>query len=197
MRRDSIFYKIFQQSPAILFSLISDPPANADAYCFDSVSIKETRFEIDGIFLPPDSTKGTVFFCEVQFQKDSKLYERIFAETSLYFYRNCERFSDWQTVVIYPSRNIEQSNLHPHRSLLNGDQVERIYLDEIGDIRQLPIWAGLMLLTTVKESEAPDDARYLLERATQETTAPENRAIIDMVFTIISYRFDQLNSKEI
>ncbi|MBD1865788.1 DUF2887 domain-containing protein [Cyanobacteria bacterium FACHB-471] len=29
MRRDSIFYKLFQQSPTLLFELLSHPPANA------------------------------------------------------------------------------------------------------------------------------------------------------------------------
>ncbi|MGB3570580.1 MAG: hypothetical protein WBA01_00970 [Phormidesmis sp.] len=47
MKRDSIFYKLFRQSPMLLFELVS----------------------------------------------------------RLYFYRNCEQFSDWQVVVIYPVRH--------------------------------------------------------------------------------------------
>jgi predicted transposase/invertase (TIGR01784 family) len=96
--------------------------------------VKEPRFEIDGVLLPPDGSIGPVFFVEVQFQKDGKLYERIFAETALYFYRNRENFSDWQVVVIYPSRGTEQDSLYPYRNLLNSDQVHRIYLNELGDI---------------------------------------------------------------
>lgn len=110
MRRDSIFYKLFQQSPTLLFELLTNPPINADTYRFDSVAVKEPKFEIDGVFLPPESAgAGIVYFCEVQFQKDEQLYERVFAESSLYFYRNRARFSDWQAVIIYPSRSIEQS----------------------------------------------------------------------------------------
>lgn len=105
MRRDSIFYKLFQQSPTLLFELLTNPPTNANTYRFDSVAVKEPKFEIDGVFLPPENTgAGVVYFCEVQFQKDEQLYERVFTESSLYFYRNCERFSDWQVVIIYPSR---------------------------------------------------------------------------------------------
>ncbi len=37
MRRDSIFYKLFQQSPSLLFELLTNPPINADNYRFDSV----------------------------------------------------------------------------------------------------------------------------------------------------------------
>ena len=54
----------------------------------------------------------------------------------MYFYRNSERFSDWQVVIIYPSRSIEQSEIYPYRALLNSNQVHRIYLNELGNIRQ-------------------------------------------------------------
>ena len=196
MRRDSIFYHLFQQAPALLAELVPDPPANADAYRFDSVAVKEPRFEIDGVFLPPEGKPGIVFFVEVQFQKDERLYERIFAEVALYFYRNRERFTNWQVVVIYPSRSTEQSDLLPHSSFLDGEQVHRIYLDELGEINQLPLWVGLMVLTTVDESQAPQEARELLSRA-QAVPAVESRAIIDMVITIISYRFGQVTRQEV
>lgn len=168
MRRDSIFYKLFQQSPTLLFELLTNPPTNADAYRFDSVAVKEPKFEIDGVFLPPESdTPGVVYFCEVQFQKDEQLYERVFAESSLYFYRNRARFNDWQAVIIYPSRNTEQSNIYPHRGFLNSNQVHRVYLDELGNIRQLPLWVALMVLTTLEQSQAPEEAKYLLTRTRQ------------------------------
>ena len=198
MRRDSIFYKLFQQSPNLLFQLLTNPPQNADKYRFDSVAVKEPKFEIDGVFLPPDNTSpGVVYFCEVQFQKDEKLYERVFAESSLYFYRNCDRFSDWQAVIIYPSRSIEQSKLHPHRSLLNGNQLHRVYLDELGDIRSLPLWVAAMVLTTVKEEEAPEEARYLLSRTRTELSPLDSRVIIEIITTIMTYRFDELSRVEV
>ena len=134
-----------------------------------SVAVKEPRFEIDGVFLPPEGNPGIVFFVEVQFQRDERLYERIFAEVMLYFYRNRESFTNWQVIVIYPSRSTEQSDLLPHSSFLNGGQVHRIYLDELGDINQLPLWVGLMVLTTVDESQAPQEARELLSRGAGST----------------------------
>lgn len=198
MRRDSIFYKLFQQSPSLLFELLANPPTNADEYRFDSVAVKEPKFEIDGVFLPPENqSPGVVYFCEVQFQKDERLYERVFAESWLYFYRNRDRFSDWQIVIIYPSRNLEQSDIYPHRSFLNGGQVNRIYLDELGDIRQLPVWVALMVLTTLNQEEAPQEARYLLLRSQQETPQPSSRAIIELVTTIMVYKFEELSRTEV
>jgi predicted transposase/invertase (TIGR01784 family) len=198
MRRDSIFYKLFQQSPSLLFELLTNPPANANAYRFDSVAVKEPKFEIDGVFLPPeDEGAGVVYFCEVQFQKDEQLYERVFAESLLYFYRNRSRYSDWQAVIIYPSRSIEQRDINPHRSLLNGGQVHRVFLDELGNIRSLPLWLALMVLTTVAEEQAPAEARYLLTRTHQEVSSEASHAIIEMITTIMVYKFEQLSRKEV
>ena len=198
MRRDSNFYKLFQQSPSLLFQLLTNPPENADEYRFDAVAVKEPRFEIDGVFLPPENNSpGVVYFCEVQFQKDENLYERVFAESHLYFYRNRPRFNDWQAVIIYPSRSIEQSDTHAHRTLLNGEQVHRVYLDELGDIRSLPLWVATMVLTTVQEELAPQEARYLLNRTRTELSPSDSRAIIEIITTIIAYRFDQLSRVEV
>ncbi|MFB2837246.1 Rpn family recombination-promoting nuclease/putative transposase [Floridanema evergladense] len=199
MRRDSIFYKLFQQSPTLLFDLLATPPANASRYRFDSVAVKEPKFEIDGVFLPPETdSTGIVYFCEVQFQKDERLYERLFGEAFLYFYRNRERYSDWQAVVIYPTRSMEQSDSHPYRSLLNSDQVHRVYLNELGGIRELPLGIALMVLTIVSEEQAPVEARHLLERAQQEVSEPEaSRAIINTIATIIVYKFTNLSRQEV
>ncbi|MBE9083586.1 MULTISPECIES: DUF2887 domain-containing protein [unclassified Tolypothrix] len=198
MRRDTIFYKLFQQSPSLLFELLTNPPANAGEYRFDSVAVKEPKFEIDGVFLPPESQNpGVVYFCEVQFQLDEKLYERVFAESHLYFYRNRNRFSDLQMVIIYPSRSTEQAEIHPYRSLLNGEQVTRIYLDELGDIRSLPVWVALMVLTTIEDEQATEEARYLLTRSQQEAPQPENRTIIELLTTIMVYKFENKSQREV
>jgi predicted transposase/invertase (TIGR01784 family) len=198
MRRDSIFYKLFQQSPTLLFELLTNPPTNAENYRFDSVAVKEPKFEIDGVFLPPENKgTGVVYFCEVQFQRDEQLYERVIAESSLYFYRNRARFSDWQVVVIYPSRNIEQPDIYPYRAWLNSEQMHRVYLDELGDIRQLPLGLALMVLTIIEEEQAPEIARYLLTRTEQEIPSPSSRAIIEILTTIMVYKFEQLSRKDV
>jgi predicted transposase/invertase (TIGR01784 family) len=198
MRRDSIFYQLFVQSPTLLFDLLPVPPEQAERYRFDSVAVKEPKFEIDGVFLPPDDRPGIVYFCEVQFQRNEQLYERMVSESSAYFYRNRAQFSDWAAVVIYPSRTTEQRETHPYRALLESDQLHRVYLDELGDIRQLPLGMALMVLTIVQEPEAPEVARYLLTKSQQELTDPRaSRAIIELLTTIRVYKFDQLSRMEV
>ena len=198
MRRDSIFYKLFQQCPTLLFQLLTNLPENVGEYRFDSVAVKEPKFEIDGVFLPPESENpGVVYFCEVQFQKDERLYERVFAESYLYFYRNRDRFSNLQLVIIYPSRSLEQSDIRPYQSQLNSPQVNRIYLDELGDIRQLPVWVALMVLTTLDDRQATQEARYLLARNQLEESQPGNRAIIELLTTIMVYKFENKSRIEV
>lgn len=195
MRRDTIFYKLFKQFPGLLFELVDEPPPEAENYQFESVEVKETAFRIDGVFLPPaNAVSKTVFFAEVQFQKDEDLYHRFFSELFLFLYRNSIRYDDWFGVIIFASRSLEPSNSNIHRALLESDQIKQVYLDELGDLREQPLELGLMLLTNVtSETEAVEGARFLLEQAQQQS----EQAIIDLVTTIIVYKFSKLSREEI
>jgi predicted transposase YdaD len=53
---------------------------------------------------------------------------------------------------------------------------------------------ALMVLTTLEESQAPDEARYLLQRTSVESSS---RAIIELVTTIMVYKFENLSQKEV
>jgi predicted transposase/invertase (TIGR01784 family) len=199
MRRDSIFYQLFQQSPTLLFELLETAPINASDYRFDAVAVKEPKFEIDGVFLPPETNDpGIIYFCEVQFQKDNRLYERFFAEVFLYFYLNRERYVNWEGVIIYPSRSIEQEEISPYQALLVSDQIHRVYLDELGEIQQLPLGVALMVLTTLDETITPPAARDLLARSQSVgATRQSTQSIIEMVTTIMVYKFTYLSRQEV
>lgn len=67
----------------------------------------------------------------------------------------------------------------------------------MGDIRSLPLWVALMVLTTVEEEQAPEEARYLLTRSQQETSQSSSRAIMEMIITIMVYKFEQLSQREV
>ncbi len=190
MRRDSIFYQLFRQSPTLLFELLPQPPANAQSYVFESIEVKETSFRIDGVFLPPNPA-GIVYFCEVQFQLDELLYERMLSEITIYTYRNRERFANWQAVVIYPTRNTEQSRLDMVWDLLDSRRIRRVYLDELGEVEDLPTGLGLMVLTTLEGEKAKFEAKGLIQRA------EGSRDIIELVSTIIVYKFSNLSRDEV
>ncbi len=190
MRRDTIFFQLFQQLPTLLFELLPQPTERADEYIFDSVEVKETSFRIDGVFLPPDMS-GMVYFAEVQFQTDELLYERMVSEISIYTYRNRERFADWQAIVIYPSRSTEQSRLITVQELLASGRIIPVYLDELGAREELPIGLGLMVLTTLEGDLATAAAQRLIGQA------QGSRDIINLISTIVVYKFNTLSRDEV
>jgi predicted transposase YdaD len=195
MRRDSIFYKLFKQLPGLLFELIEVTPEAGNRYRFESVEVKETAFRIDGVFLPPDDAASKkVFFAEVQLQKDETLYRRFFSEIFLFLRRAEVNYEDWEGVLIYGSRSLEPSCSTWYRSLLSSAQIYRIYLDELGDWRSLPLPLGIMLLTTASEEAAPEQARFLLS---QETQPERQENLIDLISTILFYKFSSLTREAI
>ncbi|MDB9303730.1 Rpn family recombination-promoting nuclease/putative transposase [Nodularia spumigena CS-591/12] len=199
MRRDAIFYKLFQRSPGLLFELIEQPPTTARNYRFESVEVKEPTFRIDGVFLPPpDATPQIIFFAEVQFQKDELLYHRFFSESLLYLYRNPFVYDDWHGVIILQSRSLEPENKTIHRSLLDSSQVQRIYLDELGNFDEQPVGISLMQLTIASENQMVEQAKRLIERVQQEELSflPKDD-IIDVITTIAVYKFANLSREEV
>jgi predicted transposase/invertase (TIGR01784 family) len=197
VRRDSIYYQIFKRFPGLIFEFVDDRPSQAQNYRFESVEVKETAFRIDGVFLPPEgTTPRIIFFAEVQFQKDEALYHRFFTESMMYLNRNQSEYDDWYCVVIFPSRSLEPTDKKTHRIFLNSDQVQRIYLDELGS--NMPIGINLMQLTIASEKAMAEQARLLIERVQLEETGrlPKNE-IIDIITTIVVYKFSNLSREEV
>jgi len=199
VKRDSIYYQIFKRFPALIFELVDDRPHEAQNYRFESVEVKETSFRIDGVFLPPEgATPRIIYFAEVQFQSDEGLYHRFFTESMMYLNRNRSKYDDWYCVVIFPSRSLEPSDTRTHRIFLNSDQVQRIYLDELGNSNTLPIGINLMQLTVASDETMAEQARLLIERVQVELTGttPKNE-IIDIITTIAVYKFSSLSREEV
>ncbi|HEY9799050.1 MAG TPA: Rpn family recombination-promoting nuclease/putative transposase [Leptolyngbyaceae cyanobacterium] len=199
MKRDSIYYQIFKRFPALIFELVDERPQEAQNYRFESVEVKETSFRIDGVFLPPEgTTPRVIYFAEVQFQKDETLYHRFFTESMMYLNRNQSQYDDWYCVVIFPSRSNEPTDTTTHRIFLNSDQVQRIYLDELGTSNTLSIGINLMQLTIAPDETMAEQAKQLIERVQLESTGttPKNE-IIDIITTIAVYKFSSLSREEV
>ncbi len=203
MKRDTIFYKIFQQSPTRLFELLTVlapeqlllyQPANPTDYTFSSVELKEFSFRIDGVFLPLTSD-GWIFFVEVQMQLDDDLYERMLNEISTYIRQNKGSFSDWMAIAIYPSRTTEQKKTVVPSELFASSRFLPIYLDELGNVDDPPLGLQLMFLTIFKEdNRAIQSARELIS---QHRNQAKGGAIIDLVAEIMVYRFAQLSREDV
>jgi len=161
------------------------------------VEVKEPDFRIDGVFVPSsNSSAQKVYFVEVQFQKDQLLYHRFFAEMFVYLNQN-PATRDWQAVVVYPRRTLEPNESNLYRALLESPQVQRVYLDELAVVAP-SLGLGLVQLVVESTTQAANRARQLIEQSQQESVAGlSRRGIIELIQTIMVYKFPQLNREEI
>lgn len=198
MRTDKIFYSLFQAFPSIFFELIGNSTVDANAYEFASIELKETAFRIDGVFLPSRNfTDQPVYFVEVQFQQNSTFYRRLFSEIFIYLRQN-ESVNFWRGVVIYPTRSVEPSDVEPYRLLLNSTQVQRVYLDELGEAAENSLEVATVQLIVESEDTAIQRGRELILQARQELAdEATRRKVLELIETILLYKFTQLSREEL
>lgn len=143
----------------------------------------------------PDAPDQTIWFIEVQFQKDPHFYHRFFAEIALFLDQHPHTV-DWQAVVLFPHRNIEPGQTHLHRAQLNSNQVHRIYLNELESRDTLGI--SLIQLILADATNAVSQAQALMARSrSQGQQDSKITAIIRLIETIMIYKFPQLSREEI
>ncbi|MGI2903048.1 Rpn family recombination-promoting nuclease/putative transposase [Tolypothrix sp. VBCCA 56010] len=196
MKTDSIFYRLFQEFPSIFFELIGEP-LEANLYQFSSVEVKQTAFRIDGVFLPTQTEENPIYFVEVQFQPDSEIYSRLFAEICLYLRQNKPE-NDWCAVVVYPTQSTDTGDIKHYREFFSSQRVSRIYLDELGEVTSLPIGIASVKLVIEAEDTAIGQARELIDRVTQDVDDEIMQGqLLQLIETIIVYKFPRMTREEI
>lgn len=76
--------------------------------------------------------------------------------------------------------------------------MQRVYLDELDATASQSLGIGLVQLVVDDEETAAHRARQLIEQAQQKTAAGLSRqAIIELIETIVIYKFPQLGRQEI
>ncbi|MEO0843132.1 MAG: Rpn family recombination-promoting nuclease/putative transposase [Cyanobacteria bacterium J06643_5] len=192
-----MFYRLFKEFPSIFFELIGDSPQIADGYEFSSVEIKQTAFRIDGVFLPVQGEENPIYFVEVQFQTDEEIYLRLFSEISLYLRQNKPK-NPWRAIVIYPSRSVDTADINHYREFFQSGRVNVIYLDELGETASLPVGIATIKLIIEDENTAIVAARDLIARTQQQiSNQPQQRQLLELIETILVYKFPRMNRKEI
>lgn len=195
MKTDSLFYLLFQLAPPLFFDLIGVPD-QGQGYRFESVEVKEAAFRIDGVFLPPEgATDQPVYFVEVQFQRDRQIYRRLFAEIFLFLQKH-PQINRWRSVVIFPRASLEPDDEIAYGLLLNSDYCQRVYLDQLPDHPSVSL--GLVQLMVTPANQAAERARQLMSQAaTSPPPILDLNRIIELVETILVYKFPQQSREEI
>jgi predicted transposase/invertase (TIGR01784 family) len=183
VRTDTLFYQILQTFP----QLVNRPVI--PGYTFTSVEVKETGFRFDGIFSPPDDLPNQpIYFIEVQFQPHPDFYHRFLCEIFLFLYQQ-KNDRDWLALAIFPTRNIDRSDLAlVHQEMIQTGRIRRIYLDEINDRSSVEM--QMLNLITCPPEEAVRVVNEIRSIAT-------NRVILEFIETILVYKFPKLSRKEI
>ncbi|NES21331.1 MAG: Rpn family recombination-promoting nuclease/putative transposase [Symploca sp. SIO3E6] len=191
----SLFDRIFHNVPGLFFELIGQP--SHQEYKFKSVEVKQTAFRIDGVFLPPeDAPDPTVFFVEVQFQEDELIYHRLFAEIFVFLQQNPE-FTNWQAVVIFPSKSLEPEEVGAYRLLLESAQVQRFYLNKLEQVQPFSVAIGLMQLIVASKKRTPVQAKQLLEQVEKQPPPFPKAVLLELLETTMVYKFPLLSRQEI
>jgi len=195
VKTDSLFYLLFQLAPPLFFDLIGVPD-QGQGYRFESVEVKEAAFRIDGVFLPPEgATDQPVYFVEVQFQRDRQIYRRLFAEIFLFLQKH-PQINRWRSVVIFPRASLEPDDEIAYGLLLNSDYCQRVYLDQLPDHPSVSL--GLVQLMVTPANQAAERARQLMSQAaTSPPPILDLNRIIELVETILVYKFPQQSREEI
>jgi predicted transposase/invertase (TIGR01784 family) len=198
MKTDSIFYNIFQEFPFVFFALLGIPADATHQYQFTSQEIKQLAFRLDGLFLPTIANPQLPFYIvEVQFQPDSNLYYRLFAELFIYL-RQYQPPYPWQLVVIYPNRQTERENPLHFQPILQLPNITRIYLNELTPPATDSLPIKLLQLIIEPETTAPDFARDLARQAqTEIVNSTVRESFVNLLETIIVYKLPQKTREEI
>jgi predicted transposase/invertase (TIGR01784 family) len=196
MKTDSLFYRLFQEHPEVVFELAGWPlPANA-GYTLQAEEVKQTSFRLDGLLTPAgaDPTLPLVFI-EIQFQR-KVFYPRWFSEIFLYLYRrNIER--PWWAVVIFPNRAAEVEPSPAYRALFDLPGVQRVYLEDFTERPATTPGLQLVQLLVAEPANAVAQARTLLITAETQPDDTASWSFHDLIETILVYKLPQLTREEI
>lgn len=195
MKTDTIFYRLFQSFPQILFELLQISPQFAQNYRFDSVEVKQLSFRLDGVFLPTVSD-APIYFVEVQFQPDDTFFARFLSEIFLYLYKS-ELCNDWQGVVIFPSRRVDNSLRTRYSEFFGSGRIVCLYLDELGNILQSTPFLATVGLVTALEDEAIERGQALIERVRVEVPSLQQQELLELIESILLYKLPQMSRQEI
>ncbi len=101
-------------------------------------------------------------------------------------------------VVIYPNRKVEREQSIHFGDFLKLPSVTRIYLDELGESTKNSLGIGLINLVVELEEKSVPQAKKLIKKAqNQLSDEGTKREFIDLIESIIVYKFPQKTREEI
>jgi predicted transposase YdaD len=197
MKTDTLFYRLFQDRPALLFELTGLPWRDAAGYVWRAEEVKEAAFRLDGVLVPEADSDAPLVFTEVQFQHDPDFYGRWLSEICLYLYRRKVQ-RPWRAVVLFPTAAEDPGPGPAFAPLAVPPQVSRCYLVPIlatAKASGKPLGPGLGVIDLIltKPAASPERARELMRGAAEA----ERDWLLTWVETILVYKLPKLSREDI
>ena len=194
MKTDSLFYRLFQSDPRLVFHLAGQDFPSTQSFRFGSREIKQTGFRLDGLLEPsPDCPDTPLSIVEVQFQPDDDLYLRVCGESLLYL-RQYPSGRTWQVIVFYPSSAVERVN-PVSAPLLALPNLHRVYLDQLPllDSPNPKFW--LIALVLAQLPRLPE----IVERVRRHQREHPDDGVdwLDFLETLLVYKLPHCSREEI
>ncbi|NET62637.1 MAG: Rpn family recombination-promoting nuclease/putative transposase, partial [Symploca sp. SIO2E6] len=147
--------------------------------------LKELAKRIDGVFLP--KTDGDpIYFVEVQFQPDPKLYYRIMQEAFVYLGQNSWQYG-WCAVVFWAKRSLDPGIPMCYDVLVQGGSLRVFYLEDTPDTSN-SIGLGLVRLVVEQTSNVKNRVKQL-ERCARALPVAQQRNMIELIEQALVYKF--------
>lgn len=194
MHTDPLFYRLFQERPELAFDLAGLTLPEASAYRMKAVEVKQTAFRLDGVLLPPpERADAPIIFAEAQFQGRQTFYARRLASIFRYLYR--QRVArPWVAVVVFPDRPADIGIITPYEGLIGCGMLRRVYLSDLRGAEHLGFNARLARLIILDQAQASAEVCVL---AAQRESTPDPLETLDLIETILVYKFPRLTREEI
>ncbi|NET24371.1 MAG: DUF2887 domain-containing protein [Okeania sp. SIO1I7] len=123
---------------------------------------------------------------EVQFQKDSKIYLRLFSEIFTYL-RDNEPDLRWRAMIIFKSRSMEPTERQREsvQPLLDSPLVKRIYLNELEVSETTPLGVQIVQLVVARKKQFLERVTVLINRVKQQFTEENYRLQLLNLLSVI------------
>jgi len=197
MKRDPLFFRLFKELPRCFFHLVGRSAADAQRYALEAIEYKATSVRLDGVFRPLQPGDDPAYLWEAQFYASEKVYANLLSKIGRFLeHGNPEQ--DWVAVVIYPNRELEHTNLHPYRCLLESDQLVRIYLDELPPAPPDRFELGILELIAAQPETALKKAQAMVPRLRASKQPKQfQRMLLQFIETVIVHQFPSWSRQEI
>jgi predicted transposase/invertase (TIGR01784 family) len=201
VKTDSLFYRLFQNHPDLVFQLLGDNSPRSGSYEFGSQEVKQLSFRIDGVLNPaPAAVDLPVVFVEVQGYRDQKktLYHSFFAEIFLYL-RDYQPPHDWLGILIFTRRSLDPQLPTHFQDYARSVRFQRVYLDELpSEVAEQSLELGVLQLIGLDDDITPARARQLVARVRGEVTdGAECERVVELVLATLVYKFPTLEREAI